>query len=199
MHSIGLTGGIGSGKSTVARMLQELGAVLIDADEISRRCTQAGGAAIPAIRQTFGNEFITDDHALKRAAMRALITREPLARMKLEAIIHPIVREQIAIEREKAQRSGAKLTVIEIPLLAEGGGRWRSQLDAVWVVDCSPETQLMRVQARSGWPRAQIEAIMAAQASRMQRLTIADAVIFNDGKSLEEIHSEITQLAQSLL
>jgi dephospho-CoA kinase len=199
MHSIGLTGGIGSGKSTVARMLLEIGAPLIDADAISRQATQAGGVAISVIEQTFGSAFITPEQFLDRNAMRELIAREPLAKSKLEAIIHPIVGQEITRQRTAAKQAGAKLVVIDIPLLAEGGSRWRSQLDAIWVVDCLPETQIARVQARSGWPREQVEAMIAAQASRAQRLACADAVIFNEALSFDELRTKVSQMAQALL
>jgi dephospho-CoA kinase len=146
---IGLTGGIGSGKSTVLAMLQALGAVAIDADAISRATTAPGGAAIPLIARQFGPEFIAADGALDRARMRERAYAHPESRRELEQIIHPLVGEEIARQVEAALAAGARCIVFDIPLLVESG-RWRQQVDRVLVVDCEPETQVARVAARSG-------------------------------------------------
>ena len=184
---LGLTGGIGSGKSTVAALLVESGATLIDADAISRASTAAGGSAIEAVRATFGDAFITAEQALDRDRMRARIFADPAARARLEAIIHPIVRTEI--ERRVAALQGG-VAVLDLPLLAESSA-WRERCDLIWVVDCAPETQIRRVMQRNGWPRAQVEAVLAAQADRAQRLAIADCVIDNEGKTLDELGTQV--------
>ena len=191
---LGLTGGIGSGKSTVAALLVEFGATLIDADAISRASTAAGGSAIEAVRTAFGDEFITADQAMDRDRMRARIFADPTARAKLEAIIHPIVRAEIDQQLAALPRGVA---VLDLPLLAESSA-WRERCDLIWVVDCAPETQIRRVMQRNGWPRSQVEAVLAAQASREQRLAIADCVINNEGVTLDELGVQVRQQWQQL-
>ena len=193
---IGLTGGIGSGKSTVLQMLQALGAAAVDADAISRATTAAGGAAIPHIAQRFGPEFITADSALDRARMRERAYAHPEARQELEQIIHPLVGEEIARQVDAALAAGARCIVFDIPLLVETG-RWRSQVDRVLVVDCEPATQVTRVVARSGLAPDEVRAIIAAQAPRALRLAAADLVICNEDLSLEALRYEVEQAAQS--
>ena len=171
---IGLTGGIGSGKSTVLGMLQALGAAAIDADAISRATTAAGGAAIPRIAQVFGPEFVTADGALDRGRMRERAYAHPEARRELEQIIHPLVGEEIARQVDAALAAGARCIVYDIPLLVESG-RWRQQLDRVLVVDCEPETQVARVVARSGLAPDEVRAIIAAQAPRALRHEVEQA------------------------
>lgn len=194
MLQIGLTGGIGSGKSTVLAMLADLGAATADADAISRGLTAAGGAAIPAIREAFGADFITADGALDRARMRQQVFTHPEARQALEAIIHPRVAQALAAHTQQAQAEGRPCLVLDIPLLVESG-RWRRTLDRVMVVDCAPETQVQRVMARSGLARAEVEAILAAQATRAQRLAAADVVICNDALSLPALAEAVRQAA----
>lgn len=194
MWRIGLTGGIGSGKSTVLATLASMGAATIDADAISRATTAAGGAAMPAIAREFGPGFVGPDGAMDRDRMRAEVFARPAARQQLEAIIHPLVGAAIRAEGEKAQAEGRRCLVIDIPLLVEGG-RWRQALDRVLVVDCLPETQVQRVIARSGLAEAQVRAILAAQAPRAARLAAADAVIFNQGLSLAQLEAEVRELA----
>ena len=191
---LGLTGGIGSGKSTVAALLVEFGATLIDADAISRASTAAGGSAIEAVRAAFGGEFITADQAMDRDRMRARIFADPTARAQLEAIIHPIVRAEIDQQLAALPRGVA---VLDLPLLAESSA-WRERCDLIWVVDCAPETQIRRVMQRNGWPRSQVEAVLAAQASREQRLAIADCVIDNEGVTLAELGAQVRQQWQQL-
>ncbi|RYF16583.1 MAG: dephospho-CoA kinase [Comamonadaceae bacterium] len=193
---IGLTGGIGSGKSTVLQMLQALGAAAIDADAISRATTAPGGAAIPAIAQRFGPEFIDADGALDRGRMRERAYAHPEARRELEQIIHPLVGEEIARQVEAALAAGARCIVFDIPLLVESG-RWRAQVDRVLVVDCEPDTQVERVVARSGLTPAEVRAIIAAQAPRALRLAAADIVICNEGLTLEALRYEVEQAARS--
>ena len=189
---LGLTGGIGSGKSTLARLLQVHGADVIDADAISRRSTEAGGAAMPAIAHTFGPEFLTPDGALDRQRMRDHVFAHPEARHTLEHIIHPLVGVEI---QRKAQTSVAPCLVFDVPLLVESP-RWRPQLDRVLVVDCSPATQIRRVNARSGWDTATTEAVMRNQSPRGLRLAAADLVVFNDADDLALLERAAQALAK---
>jgi dephospho-CoA kinase len=191
---IGLTGGIGSGKSTVAGMLVALGATLVDADAIARQLTAAGGAAIKQIASEFGAAVIGADGAMDRDKMRQLAFSDPAARQRLEAIVHPLVSQQTLIQAEQAQQAGSACIVFDIPLLVESG-RWRQQLDRVLVVDCRESTQIDRVVARNGWAPQAVEKIMAGQASRAQRLAAADICIYNDGLRLETLALLLRQLA----
>lgn len=193
---IGLTGGIGSGKSTVLQMLRELGAVPVDADAISRATTAPGGAAIAAIAAKFGPDFITPAGALDRDRMRERAYAQPEARRELEQIIHPLVGAEIARQVEAAVAAGARCIVFDIPLLVETG-RWRAQVDRVLVVDCEPETQVARVAARSGLGADEVRAIIAAQAPRALRLAAADIVICNEGLDLPALRYEVEQAARS--
>lgn len=187
---IGLTGGIGSGKSTVAAALAALGAAVVDTDAISRSLTLSGGAAMPAIEAQFGAEFVDVTGALDRARMRELVFAEPAARQRLEAILHPLIRAETA---RQAEAAGAAVVVFDVPLLIESG-RWREQVDRVLVVDCREATQIERVMARSGWTREAVQAVLAQQASRRARRAGADAVIYNDGLSLPELRDEVKAL-----
>lgn len=191
---LGITGGIGSGKSTVSAIFAECGASLIDADAISRQSTAAGGAAMPAIESAFGSALLATDGSLDRDAMRALIFSQPEAKSRLEAIIHPLVGQAIADQVQKAKEAGSKLVVLDIPLLVESP-HWRLQLDAVLVVDCSVETQIHRVMQRSGWPKSQVEQVIVAQASRSQRLAAADCVICNDNIDLATLKTRVRETA----
>jgi len=193
---VGLTGGIGSGKSTVLEMLRQLGAAVIDADAISRATTATGGAAIRSIAQRFGADFIAADGSLDRERMRAHVYANPQARQELEAIIHPLVGAESTRQVQQAQAKGARCIVFDVPLLVESG-RWRRQVDRVLVVDCLPATQVARVVARSALAPEQVQAIMAAQAPRALRLQAADAVIFNDGLSLAQLQAQVQWLAHS--
>lgn len=187
---LGLTGGIGSGKSTVARELQRLGATVIDADALSRASTASGGSAIAAICAAFGDAFITPDGALDRDRMRTLVFAQPEARARLEAIIHPLVRAEIE-QRAHAVPPG-QVAVLDLPLLVESGN-WRQRVDVVWVVDCSPEMQIQRVMRRNGWPRTQVEAVLASQATSAERRAVADTVISNDGSELAPLLQQVRQ------
>lgn len=192
---IGLTGGIGSGKSTVAGMLGALGAAVIDADAISRSVTAPGGRAIAPIAEQFGAAMIGADGAMDRQAMRARVFADPAARQQLEAIIHPLVSTITQEQTEAALARGARCLVFDVPLLVESGKRWRSQVDRVWVVDCEPVMQRERVVARSGLAAEEIDRIIAQQASRAQRLACADLVIFNQGLSLSGLESQVAAMA----
>lgn len=194
VRHLGLTGGIGSGKSTVAKLLAEHGAGVIDADAVARQLTQAGGEAMPEIEARFGQGVLAQDGALDRDAMRALVFSQPDVRARLEAIIHPLVGKNLQAEAIAHEAAGAPLVVYDIPLLVESK-RWPAELDGVVVVDCLPETQISRVQQRSGLSREAVLAIMAAQATREQRLACADAVIFNEGCTLESLGLQVADLA----
>jgi dephospho-CoA kinase len=185
-HRIGLTGGIGSGKSTVAGMLAECGAVIVDADTISRQTTAAGGAAIAAIEQIFGVSFLTPTGALDRDAMRQLVFSDPAAKLRLETIIHPLVTAETIRQVCDAESAGARCLVFDVPLLVESG-RWRHQVDQVLVVDCTEERQISRVMVRNGWTREAVLKVMAGQASRAQRLAAADICIYNESHALAEL------------
>jgi len=192
---LGLTGGIGSGKSTVAGMLADLGAVVVDADAISRSLTAPGGSAIPVIAAQFGGSFIAADGALDRQRMRERIYSDPPARQQLEAIIHPLVGQLTQQQAAQAIAEERPCVVFDIPLLVESG-HWRTRLHRVVVVDCDEATQISRVMARNNLPCAEVEKIIAAQASRAQRLAAADSVIYNQLLSLSSLKEEVAQLAR---
>lgn len=192
---LGLTGGIGSGKSTVAKQLQALGAALIDADAVARATTAPGGAAIPQIEEAFGPSLLTAEGALDRDKMRQLAFTDASARARLEAIIHPLVGAAIERTAMQAEAAGARCLVLDIPLLVESA-HWRKRLHRVLVVDCSSDTQIQRVMQRNGLSRTEVHNIMAAQASRAQRLQAADAVVFNDGIGLDELALQVQQMGR---
>lgn len=189
---IGLTGGIGSGKSTVAAMWARLGAAVIDTDAIARRLTAPGGAAISALMAEFGAEFIGADGALDRARMRELVFSEPDQKLRLEALLHPL----IGVETEREARAAqAPALVFDVPLLAESS-HWRDRVHRVLVIDCSQATQVQRVVARSGLSETSVLAIIAQQASRAKRRACADAVIDNDAASLPSLERAVDMLWQ---
>ena len=187
----GLTGGIGSGKSTVGTMLASIGATLIDTDLIGRYLTLAGGAAIPAIRDAFGADAIGADGSLDRPRMRLAAFHDASVRGRLEAILHPLIGAEA--ERQAEAAADAPALVFDVPLLIESG-RWRSRVDAVWVVDCDEALQIARVAARPGWSEDAARAVIAQQATRSERRAGADAVIHNVGISLVELADEVHRL-----
>jgi dephospho-CoA kinase len=191
---LGLTGGIGSGKSTVARLLAMHGATLIDADAISRTTTAIGGAAIAPILEAFGAEMITHQGALDRDSMRNRIFSDPSAKLLLESIIHPLVGSAINTEVQAAETQGAKCIVFDIPLLVESP-HWRLRLQRVLVVDCLPATQIARVMRRNALAEDQILQIMGSQATRTNRLAAADMVLFNDGIDLDKLATQVAEMA----
>lgn len=191
---LGLTGGIGSGKSTVASILARAGAAVMDADAISRSLTQAGGRAIPAILAEFGETLIGPDGAMDREAMRALVFSNPSSKRQLEAIVHPLVGQVLQEQSNAAVATGHACLVYDVPLLVESGDRWRRQVDWVCVVDCEVETQIQRVMARNQLGRADVERIISQQASRQQRLACADAVIFNEGIDLAHLERLVHEM-----
>lgn len=186
---IGLTGGIGSGKSTAAGMLAALGAEVVDTDEISRELTAPGGAALPALREAFGPAMVPEGGALDRGAMRALAFSDPAARARLEAVLHPLIREEAA--RRLAAAAGP-YAVLVVPLLFESGS-WAGRVERVVVVDLAEELQVRRTVERSGLEPAQARAIMAAQWPRWRRLQAADDVLWNGG-SPEELRAQCERL-----
>ncbi|MEP6504917.1 MAG: dephospho-CoA kinase [Betaproteobacteria bacterium] len=188
---IGLTGGIGSGKSTVARRFGSLGALVVDTDALGQALTAPAGAAIGAIAAAFGAEMIAADGAMDRERMRALVFAQPAERLRLEAILHPMIG---AATRERAASAApGQAIVFDVPLLAESG-TWRARVDRVVVVDCTPATQVARVTARSGWTAEAVERAIAQQATRAQRRAIADAVVFNETLSLSALEAEVDSL-----
>lgn len=192
IQTIGLTGGIGSGKTTVGGMLVALGAHLVDTDAISRSLTAPGGAAIDAIRAAFGAEFIDATGAMDRARMRTLAFSDPLALARLEGILHPLIGQQADFHANQAGQQ--QRVVYDVPLLVESGRRWRDKVDRILVVDCLPDTQVERVMRRAGWAREAVQAVLAKQATRAQRLAMADDVVFNDGITLDDLHAQIGRL-----
>ena len=189
---IGLTGGIGSGKSTVAGLLVKHGAALVDTDVLARRVTQPGGAAIERLRGELGAGFIGADGGLDRARMREAAFAEPALRQRLEAIVHPLI--GIEVESTVATfDASVPAIVFDVPLLVEAG-RWRSRVDRVWVVDCSEAVQVARVMARSGWNEAAVRAVIAQQATRAERRAAADAVMDNEGLDLTELGEAVDAL-----
>jgi dephospho-CoA kinase len=175
--TVGLTGGIGSGKSTVARAFEALGIDVIDADALAHGLTAPGGAALADIRAVFGDEVIDASGALDRARMRSIAFADPSARKRLEAILHPLIRVQ---SERLARAARSPYVILMIPLLVESGDP-RGRCDRVLVVDCPEDEQVRRVIARSGLARAEVEAIMASQATRSARLAAADDVVDNGG------------------
>lgn len=190
---IGLTGGIGSGKSTVAGLLVGCGAVLVDTDAIARQLTAPRGLALAEIARTFGPAMIGTDGALARGRMRELVFAEPSAKVRLEAILHPLIGEQARQEAAGAAASSARAVLFDVPLLAESA-HWRARVDRVLVVDCTQGTQIQRVVARSAWTPDMVQRVIAQQASREQRRSIADAIIFNEGLSLQELAVQVRRL-----
>ncbi|MBU6491884.1 MAG: dephospho-CoA kinase [Burkholderiales bacterium] len=194
MLTIGLTGGIGSGKTTVADLFAAHGVAIIDTDLIAHRITAPGGAAMPAIQLAFGPTVVAHDGSLDRARMRALAFSNPQAKARLEAITHPLIRAEA--EREANEAAGPYLVFV-VPLLVESG-RWTDRVDRVLVVDCPEAVQIERVMRRNNFTRDQVEAIMAKQATREARLAAAHDVIVNDGATAS-LDSEVSRLHEQYL
>ncbi len=189
VFTVGLTGGIGSGKTTVANMFAELGAYLVDTDLIAHALTKENGAAISAIENAFGSEFILPSGAMNREKMRQYVFSQPNEKKRLEAILHPLIREKT---EAAAKESTGIYTIFVVPLLIESGS-WKQRVSRVLVIDCSEQTQLKRVMSRNGMTQEQVLAIMQAQASRDQRLNAADDIILSEG-SLDEIKLAVRRL-----
>ena len=193
-YVVGLTGGIGSGKSAVGDLFAARGIAVIDTDAIAHELTASGGQAMPAIRAEFGDSVATADGALDRAAMRSLVFAEPAARKRLEGILHPLIRAES--ERRLALAT-SPYAILMVPLLVESGS-YRERVDRVLVVDCREETQIARVMARNGLPHEEVERILSAQASRVQRLSVANDVIANDG-TLDALAGQVEILHRSYM
>ena len=187
---IGLTGGIGSGKSTVAAAWGQAGAVVVDTDAIARALTAPGGAALPRLAEVFGPEILDAQGALDRDRMRALAFSDPLARTRLEQVLHPMIGQEA---QSQAARADGRTVVFDVPLLAESA-HWRARVQRIVVVDCEEPTQVARVMARSGWSREAVLRVIAQQATRTRRRAIADAVIFNEGLTREALHAQALAL-----
>lgn len=200
MLNVGLTGGVGSGKSTIAAMLATQGAGIVDADAISHQLTQPGGAAIPLLHDRFGAAAIASDGSLDRNHMRALAFSDTSARKELESLLHPLIRAAMRERAAQLAATGYAYTVFVVPLLVESGS-WRDYAGRVLLVDCSEATQLTRVCMRVGMDEATARAMIAAQASREQRLAVADDVLMNEGaladseRQAERLHQAYLQLS----
>jgi dephospho-CoA kinase len=188
---IGLTGGIGSGKSAAAEHFARLGAAVVDTDAIAHELTAPGGAAIPAIVAAFGPDILTPDGALDRAKMRTLAFSDPEVKHRLEAILHPLIRQESDARCRAA--ADAPYVVLVVPLLIEAGEDYRRRCQRIAVVDCPEEIQIARVRARSGLDEALIRRIMAQQASRAERLAAADHILDNGG-DLARLHAQVEAL-----
>lgn len=201
--TIGLTGGIGSGKSTVAREFEKRGVAVIDADAIAHQLTAPGGAAIEAIRSAFGNQFIAADGSMDRATMRAHVFAAPTERQRLEAILHPLIRGATSAAADAAR---SPYRILMVPLLVEAQAtdqRWRARYDRILVIDCDEETQVARVMNRSGLTSDAVRAIMASQVPRATRLAAADDVLDNQdaqaplGPQVELLHQRYLAAARA--
>jgi dephospho-CoA kinase len=191
MLKIGVTGGLGAGKTTVGQAFAHLGVPVIDTDEISRELTTSNGPAIPAIRDCFGEAVFKADGSLDRTQLRTRILADDAAKRELESILHPMIRDEV--ERRLGEVH-APYVLIVIPLLVETGA-YDKALDRVLVVDCNEETQVQRALARGGWSEAEIREMMARQASRQERLDRADDIIDTDC-DLAALNSQVTALDQ---
>jgi dephospho-CoA kinase len=188
IHHHGLTGGIGSGKSTVAAMLVDLGAVLVDTDAIARALTAAQGAALPALAAAFGSEVVGCDGALDRERMRERAFGDPAQKQVLEGILHPMITAEAA---RQAAAAGTQTVVFDVPLLTPTSP-WRARVNRVLVVDCLASTQVARVMARNGWSAEMVQRVIGQQVPREQRRRLADSVIYNETLSLAELRAEVS-------
>ncbi|MGB8516757.1 MAG: dephospho-CoA kinase [Gallionella sp.] len=189
---IGLTGGIGCGKTTVAHLFQARGAFIIDTDEISHRLTQAGGEAIVQIREMFGDDFVAADGAMDRVRMRELIFSDEVAKLQLERVLHPLILTDVQQQLQQAKR--APYVLIVVPLLLENAS-FLTLVRRVLVVDCTEQNQVERVMQRSSLGEAQVRAIMQRQVTRQQRLSRADDLIYNDGE-VSDLVAQVETLHQ---
>jgi len=198
VYRIGLTGGIASGKSTVANLFAALGVTIVDTDLLAREVVAPGSALLPRIAGHFGADVLQKDGSLDRAALRSRVFANPAERQWLERLTHPAIRE---LTDKRCESATSDYVIVAIPLLVETAGAER--FDRVLVVDCSPEIQLARLQARDGTTRAEAQRMLAAQATREQRLAVADDVITNDGdlaalrEQVEKLHRQYLKLASA--
>ena len=191
---VGLTGGIGSGKSAATACFAAYGVDVVDADVIAHELTAAGGAAMPALLAAFGAEVAAADGALDRGRMRRLVFADKRARARLEAILHPLIR---GLSGERCRLAGSPYVILAVPLLVESGG-YREQCDRIVAVDCPESLQISRVMSRNRLSAAEVRAIMLTQASRGERLAVADDVIANDG-DLAHLETQVDKLHQAYL
>lgn len=197
MFSIGLTGGIGCGKTTVSDLFAARGAAIIDTDQIAHQLTTPNGLAIQAIVAEFGPDFLGPDGAMDRAKMRALVFSDAAAKKRLEAILHPLINSQTQFAASQAQ---GDYLIFVVPLLVESG-KWKTRVARILVIDCPEPLQIARVMQRSGLLASQVEAIMATQVPRSVRVAAADDIIINDGDSaalvpqVERLHAMYRDLA----
>jgi dephospho-CoA kinase len=195
---IGLTGGIGCGKSSAATIFQELGAAVVDTDEIARELTHPGGVALAAVRRDFGADYIAADGGLDRERMRQLVFSDPAARKRLEAILHPLIRNESRARIAAAQQP---YVIVVVPLLLETGA-YSALVKRILVVDCDEAQQIARTTRRSGLSAAEVRAVMAAQVPRAARLAAADDVLRNDAglktlrREVEALHAKYLALAR---
>ncbi len=200
IYRVGLTGGIGSGKSTVASIFKECGVLVIDSDVISHQITQSDGIAIPSIRTTFGDNYFDTSGALNRGLMRQLIFSDPAAKLKLEAILHPLIRAQILTQVDNANNNSSLASsylLLVIPLLFETLN-YRELVQRTLVVDCTETTQVARAKQRSRLDEQTVRTIMTSQITRAERLQLADEIIQNDG-NLDTLRQQIAKLHQHYL
>jgi dephospho-CoA kinase len=196
-YIVGLTGGIGSGKSAAAQVFEALGITVIDTDAIAHALTASGGAAITPIRAAFGADYLTPEGALDRPRMRELVFADAAKKRLLESILHPMIRAQTSA---RVQAARCPYVVLMVPLLVESG-EYRQRCQRILVVDCPEELQLERVAVSSGLSAGQVRAIMASQVSRAERLAAADDVIDNSQdlaqlrRQVETLHARYLQLA----
>ena len=190
-YFIGLTGGIASGKSALEKAFAKQGVVVADADLLAREVVAPGEPALAAVVERFGRDVLQADGQLDRAALRVRVFGDPEQRRALEAILHPMIGEDTRAEAAAAPQGA--IVVFDVPLLVESG-RWRDQVDRILVVDCPVETQIARVMQRNGWTADAVQRIIDQQASRAQRLAVADDVIVNDGLELEELAAEVRRI-----
>ncbi|HUR47134.1 MAG TPA: dephospho-CoA kinase [Candidatus Saccharimonadales bacterium] len=187
--TVGLTGGIGSGKTTVAELFASNGAGIVDTDEISHQLTAPNQPAVDEIARKFGPQFVADDGSLDRMRMRNFVFTDPGARKNLEALLHPMILQE---SMRQIQNSTAPYVILVVPLLIESGA-YRETIGRILVVDCNPETQVSRVMKRGGLNRDEVLAIIATQVSRAQRLSAADDIIYNDA-NLEALEKQVKAL-----
>ena len=191
---VGLTGGIGSGKSAATGFFAALGIAVVDTDAIAHELTVAGGAAMPALVAEFGPAVTTADGALDRGGMRRLVFSDPAARGRLEGILHPLIRE---VSEKRCRDAVSPYVILAVPLLVESAS-YRERCARIAVVDCPESLQVSRVMARSGLTGEEVRAIMLAQASRAQRLAVADDVLVNDG-DLHHLESQVAEVHRAYL
>ena len=198
---VGLTGGIGSGKSAVAELFARQGVAVVDTDAIAHQLTGVDGAALPALRAAFGEDVMTPRGALDRAAMRGRVFADEAERKRLEAILHPLIRQESERRIAAAASADCPYVLLVVPLLIESGD-YRERVDRILVVDCAPAIQVRRVMARNGWSQEAVERILAVQSSREKRLAVADDVIANNGElaallpQVVHLHDRYLELAR---